>query len=100
MVQIDDVVLALDVFTQKFVCDLGACRGECCVEGDAGAPAGHLVLDRPRRQTVDENAESDHEQEKERVHQEEYMHEQHSASVSQRHFRSLPAARSARALSM
>lgn len=38
MVQIDDVVVALDVFTEKFICNLTACKGECCIEGDAGAP--------------------------------------------------------------
>lgn len=38
MVQIDDVVISLDVFTQKFICNLDACKGECCIEGDAGAP--------------------------------------------------------------
>lgn len=38
MVQIDDVVVALDVFTQKFICNLDACKGECCIEGEAGAP--------------------------------------------------------------
>ena len=27
-----------DVFTQKFCCDLEACHGACCIEGDAGAP--------------------------------------------------------------
>ena len=38
MVQIDDVVVSLDLFREKFLCDLSACRGECCIEGDAGAP--------------------------------------------------------------
>ena len=38
MIQIDDVVVSLDVFREKFLCDLGACKGECCIEGDAGAP--------------------------------------------------------------
>jgi hypothetical protein len=38
MVQIGDVVVALDVFTETFLCDLDACKGECCIEGDAGAP--------------------------------------------------------------
>lgn len=38
MVQIDDVVISLDVFSQKFICNLDACKGECCIEGDAGAP--------------------------------------------------------------
>ena len=38
MVQIDDVIVSLDVFREKFLCDLHACKGECCIEGDAGAP--------------------------------------------------------------
>jgi hypothetical protein len=28
----------LDVFEKHFVCDLNACKGACCVEGDSGAP--------------------------------------------------------------
>ena len=38
MIQIGDVVVSLDVFQEKFLCDLGACKGACCIEGDAGAP--------------------------------------------------------------
>lgn len=38
MIQIDDKIISLDLFTARFACDLGACRGECCVEGNAGAP--------------------------------------------------------------
>ncbi len=38
MIQIDDVIVPLDVFREKFLCDLAACKGACCVEGDAGAP--------------------------------------------------------------
>ena len=38
MVQIDDVIVSLDVFREKFLCDLHTCKGECCIEGDAGAP--------------------------------------------------------------
>lgn len=38
MVQIDDVVVSLDVFREKFICNLDACKGQCCIEGDAGAP--------------------------------------------------------------
>lgn len=38
MIQIDDVVVSLDVFREKFLCNLDACKGECCIEGDAGAP--------------------------------------------------------------
>ena len=28
----------MDIFTEMFCCDLDACKGICCVEGDAGAP--------------------------------------------------------------
>jgi len=38
MLQIDKALISLDVFEKKFVCELGACKGECCVEGDSGAP--------------------------------------------------------------
>ncbi len=38
MIQIDDVVVSLDVLREKFICNLDACKGECCIEGDAGAP--------------------------------------------------------------
>lgn len=38
MIQIQDVIVNLDIFREKFLCDLDACKGECCVEGDAGAP--------------------------------------------------------------
>ena len=38
MIQIDDVLVSLDVLDQYFCCDLNVCHGECCIEGDAGAP--------------------------------------------------------------
>ena len=38
MIQIDNVVVSFDVFREKFLCNLDACKGECCIEGDAGAP--------------------------------------------------------------
>ncbi len=38
MVEIDGKLISEDIFTKKFVCDLSACKGACCVEGDAGAP--------------------------------------------------------------
>lgn len=38
MIQIDDAIVALDVIEENFICDLSACLGECCVEGEAGAP--------------------------------------------------------------
>lgn len=38
LVEIQDKVVSLDIFEKKFVCDLTACKGACCIEGDAGAP--------------------------------------------------------------
>ncbi|MDR0938839.1 MAG: DUF3109 family protein [Mediterranea sp.] len=38
MLQIGDTIISFDVLREKFLCDLGACKGACCVEGDAGAP--------------------------------------------------------------
>ena len=38
ILQIGDVLISSDILTEEFCCDLDACRGECCIEGDAGAP--------------------------------------------------------------
>lgn len=38
MIQIDDTLVSLDVIERYFLCDLPRCKGECCVEGDSGAP--------------------------------------------------------------
>ncbi len=38
MIEIDDKLVSLDVFDQKFQCDIQACKGQCCVDGDSGAP--------------------------------------------------------------
>lgn len=38
MFQIGDAVVASDIIEENFLCDLSACKGECCVEGDSGAP--------------------------------------------------------------
>jgi len=38
IVQVGNVLLSPDIFTERFCCDLEACKGICCVEGDAGAP--------------------------------------------------------------
>lgn len=38
MIEIDNTLLSTEVFEKKFVCDLAACKGACCIEGDAGAP--------------------------------------------------------------
>ena len=38
MIQIKDSLVSLDVVERYFECDLDTCLGECCIEGDAGAP--------------------------------------------------------------
>ena len=38
MLEIQDTLVSLDLFSQQFCCDLAVCKGCCCVEGDAGAP--------------------------------------------------------------
>ena len=38
ILQVGDVLLSPDIFTEHFCCDLSACGGACCVEGEAGAP--------------------------------------------------------------
>lgn len=38
MLQIKDALVSLDLAEQYFCCDLDTCLGECCIEGDAGAP--------------------------------------------------------------
>lgn len=38
MFQIQNTLVSLDLAERFFCCDLDSCLGECCIEGDAGAP--------------------------------------------------------------
>lgn len=38
MIAIDDTLVSDDIIKKEFVCNLSACKGECCVAGDSGAP--------------------------------------------------------------
>ena len=38
MLQIKDTLVSLDLIERFFHCDLDVCLGNCCIEGDAGAP--------------------------------------------------------------
>lgn len=38
MIAIDNVLVSDELINEAFVCDLHACKGACCVDGDAGAP--------------------------------------------------------------
>lgn len=46
ILQIGEILISSDILTERFCCDLTACKGQCCIEGDAGAPV-----------TIDEIAE-------------------------------------------
>ncbi len=38
MIAINNILISDEVVKEQFVCDLGKCKGACCVDGDAGAP--------------------------------------------------------------
>ena len=38
MIEIDNTLISEEILENDFVCNLDACKGACCVEGDAGAP--------------------------------------------------------------
>lgn len=38
ILEVGGVLLSTDILTEYFCCDLSACGGACCIEGDAGAP--------------------------------------------------------------
>jgi hypothetical protein len=38
MIAIDNTIVSEHLLEKKFVCDLNACKGECCIAGDSGAP--------------------------------------------------------------
>jgi len=38
MIQIGDTLISLDIIERAFICDIGRCKGACCIEGDSGAP--------------------------------------------------------------
>ena len=46
MLQIKDTLVSLDIVERFFICDLDKCLGECCIEGDAGAPITEQEYDK------------------------------------------------------
>ena len=38
MFQLGKTIVSEDIIEKDFVCNLGACKGECCISGAAGAP--------------------------------------------------------------
>ncbi len=71
MVEIEDKLISLDLFEKKFVCDLAACKGDCCVEGDGGAP-----LEEEELELLELNFE----------HAKKYMSEENIAAVEKQGF--------------
>jgi hypothetical protein len=45
MLIIDNKVISPEIFKEEFVCNLNACKGACCWEGDYGAPLELEELD-------------------------------------------------------
>lgn len=46
MFLIGNTLVSLDLIERFFVCDLNVCKGQCCIDGDAGAP----LLEEERQQ--------------------------------------------------
>ncbi|MDD3188501.1 MAG: DUF3109 family protein [Fermentimonas sp.] len=38
MIQIQQTIISDDIFKEHFICDLCKCKGQCCVDGESGAP--------------------------------------------------------------
>ena len=45
MLAIQKTLVSLDLLERYFVCDLSACKGACCIKGDAGAPLTEEEID-------------------------------------------------------
>lgn len=44
MIQVANTIISEDIIDCDFVCNLNACKGVCCIEGDAGAPVEESEL--------------------------------------------------------
>lgn len=53
MLQIENTLISDDLIEKKFVCNLGVCKGICCIEGDSGAP-----LEPEERKFLENNIEN------------------------------------------
>lgn len=38
MIQIENAIISDDLVKERFACHIKVCKGDCCVEGDSGAP--------------------------------------------------------------
>jgi len=46
MIIVQDTLISEELLEEYFVCDLNACKGACCIEGDSGAPLDLDELDK------------------------------------------------------
>ncbi len=53
MLLLGEHVISEEIFDEQFICDIKACKGACCVQGDSGAPLEEDELDK-----LDENLEA------------------------------------------
>ena len=49
----DKILVSLEVIEEQFLCNLDACKGACCWEGDSGAPLEPEELETLERPEVD-----------------------------------------------
>ena len=49
MLQIEDTLVSLDLIERFFCCNMPACKGACCIEGEAGAPLERGEFDTLRK---------------------------------------------------
>lgn len=45
MFQLGKTIVSEDIIEKDFVCNLNACKGACCIEGEAGAPVTEAEVD-------------------------------------------------------
>ena len=38
MFQLGKTIVSEDIIEKEFICNLSACKGKCCINGEAGAP--------------------------------------------------------------
>jgi len=38
MIQIGKTIVSEEIIKKEFICNLSACKGQCCIDGNAGAP--------------------------------------------------------------
>ncbi|MDE6487078.1 MAG: DUF3109 family protein [Muribaculaceae bacterium] len=48
MLEIQNTLVSLDLVERFFCCDLATCLGQCCIDGDAGAPVTAAEAERLR----------------------------------------------------